>query len=198
MAIRRRRLPHIDILGQPVFVTFRLHDSLPAHRSFPAALTAGEAFAAMDRLLDHARSGPMFLAQPEIAHAVLESLEKGISLGHYDLHAWAIMPNHVHLLITPRISLARLLDSLKGASAKRANLLMHRTGQRFWQEESYDHLVRSDEEFRHIRSYIENNPVRAGLAGSPETCEWSSARRPARPPQPTGLPHKAQKLLSSK
>jgi REP element-mobilizing transposase RayT len=99
------------------------------------------------------------------------------------------MPNHVHLLLTPRVSVSRLLGSLKAATAKRANQLLQRTGTPFWQEESYDHLVRGGEEFRRIRRYIEDNPVKAGLAASAELYPWSSAGRPGRPPQAEGLPH---------
>jgi hypothetical protein len=49
-----------------------------------------------------------------------------------------------------------------------------RTGQPFWQDESYDHLVRHREEFERIRNYIENNPVVAGLVQAPEQYLWSS------------------------
>jgi len=64
----RRRLPHFYSAEHPVFLTWRLHDSLPPHRVFPAvALTSGQAFAAMDRLLDEARSGSFYLRQPAIA-----------------------------------------------------------------------------------------------------------------------------------
>jgi putative transposase len=143
----------------------------------------------MDRLLDQARSGPNFLKQPAIAQLILASLECGARLGHYQMHSFVIMPNHVHLLITPQVSASKLLDSLKSSTAKRANLLLQRSGQPFWQEESYDHLVRNGEEFRRIQRYIENNPVTAGLAARPEQDAWSSAGRPARPPQAEGLPY---------
>ena len=188
--LKRRRLPHFDVLGQPQFVTFRLHDSLPANRPCPASnLTSGEAFVTMDRMLDQARCGPTFLREPAIAQLVLASIECGVEIGHYQMHSWVILPNHVHLLLTPHVSLSKLLGSLKAASAKRANLLLRRTGQPFWQDESYDHLVRNEEEFRRVQRYIENNPVAAGLAVSPEEYQWSSAGRPARPPQAEGLPH---------
>ena len=61
-----RRLPHWDIVDQPVFVTFRLHGSLPAHRVFPphGLADAGKAFVAMDRLLDRGASGPLYLKRP--------------------------------------------------------------------------------------------------------------------------------------
>jgi len=192
MILNERRLPHLYVIGQPLFVTFRLYDSLPANRAFPSAnLTSGEAFVAMDRLLDQARSGPMFLRQPAIAQLVFESIQYGVAIGHYDLHAFAIMSNHVHLLITPHINVSKLLCSLKAATAKRANRLLARAGQPFWQDESYDRLVRDGEEFRRIRRYIEYNPVAAGLAIRPEEYSWSSAGRPERPPQAESLPHLA-------
>ena len=190
MVLSERRLPHLYVVGQLLFVTFCLHDSLPTRRAFPSTdLTSGEAFVAMDRLLDQARSGPMFLKQPDVAQLVMASIHCGAEIGHYEMHAWAIMPNHVHLLFTPHVNVSRLLGSLKGASAKRANLLLGRTGRPFWQDESYDHLVRNDEELRRIQRYIENNPVLAGLAIRPEEYSWSSAGRPGRPPQAASLPH---------
>ncbi len=174
-----RRLPHLYVIGQPLFVTFRLHDSLPPHRVFPSQTsTSGEAFAAMDRLLDEVRTGPTFLRQAAVASEVLTSIQHGAGIGHYELHAWVIMPNHVHLLLTPRVSVSKLLGSLKSASAKKANLALGRTGRPFWQDESYDHLVRNGEEFNRIKRYIENNPVRAGLAEFQEDYSWSSAGRP--------------------
>jgi len=144
----------------------------------------------MDRLLDAARSGPTYLRQASIAELVAASLEYGVEARHFDLHSWVIMPNHVHLLLTPRIDISQLLCSVKAVTAKRANLLLQRTGQPFWQDESYDHLVRNGEEFRRIKLYIENNPVRALLALTPEEYRWSSAfGRAESPPQATGLPH---------
>jgi putative transposase len=71
--------------------------------------------------------------------------------------------NHVHLLVTPAVALCKLTKSLKGITAKRANAMLALTGSPFWQEESYDHLVREEGEFYKIRRYIEENPVRAGL-----------------------------------
>jgi putative DNA methylase len=178
--IRRRRLPHLEVIGQPLFVTFCLHDSLPAHRPFaPADVTSGEAFVAMDSLLDQARCGPVFLRQPSIAELVLASFQHGVELGHYEMHSWVIMPNHVHLLLTPHVTVSKLLGSLKAATATRANLLLRRSGQPFWQSESYDHVVRTELEFRRIQRYVENNPVKAGLATEPDDYLWSSAGRAA-------------------
>lgn len=139
--VKRRRLPHVAVIGQPlfvIFVTFRLRDSLPASRRFPASdLTTGQAFLAMDRLLDQARCGPTFLRKHAVAELVLASLHYGSQIKHYELHSWVIMPNHLHLLLTPWVSVSKLLGSLKATSAKHANLLLQRTGQPFWQDEIY-------------------------------------------------------------
>ncbi len=139
MTFYRRRLPHIYETNQPVFLTWRLHDSLPSHRAFPTgALTTGEAFAAMDRLLDEARTGSFYLCQPEIADMIVEAIEYNANiLGHYLWHAFVVMPNHVHLLATPNVALPKLTKSLKGITARRANAMLTLTGHLFWQEESY-------------------------------------------------------------
>jgi REP element-mobilizing transposase RayT len=173
-----RRLPHWDAIGQPIFVTFRLHGSLPVNRVFPPArLTNGKAFVAMDRLLDGSTTGPRYLSLPEIASLIVTALHDGESkLRHYRLHSFVVMPNHIHLLVTSFVDARRWLGSLKGSTARRANVLLGLSGTPFWQDESYDHLVRSDEEFARIRGYIENNPVSAGLAREPGEFAWSSAR----------------------
>jgi REP element-mobilizing transposase RayT len=177
LAFYRRRLPHIYQTQQAVFLTWRLYDSLPLHRAFPtAALNSGQAFDATDRLLDEARTGAFYLRQPAVADMVVEAIQyNAIILGHYVLHAFVVMPNHIHLLATPAVALPKLTKSLKGITAKRANAMLGLTGKPFWQEESYDHMVRHEREFRKIRSYIEGNPVRAGLARDAREYRWSSA-----------------------
>lgn len=97
------------------------------------------------------------------------------TLGHYALHAFVVMPNHVHLLVTPAVALPKLTKSLKSITAKRSNEMPVLTGQPFWQAESYDHLVRRERESEKIRNYIEMNPVRAGLVAEASEFRWSSA-----------------------
>jgi hypothetical protein len=165
-------LPHIDVPGAPTFVTWRLWGSLPAEHSFRAEhLSSGAAFVAFDRLLDEARSGPVYLRQPAIATVVMEQLRRVPAL-----HAYVIMPNHVHVLWTPAGSLADLVCQVKGRSACYANKILGHSGQ-FWQEEYFDRIVRNATEFDRIRRYIEFNPVKAGLVGSPDEYVWSSAWR---------------------
>jgi REP element-mobilizing transposase RayT len=172
----RRRLPHNYPEGKWLFLTWHLHGSLPHGRvPAPDKSSAGEAFVWIDRYLDQGKSGPLFLRQPAIARIVVDSLHKGVDLGHFDLGAFVVMANHVHTLLLPKISPSRLLQSMKGAAAREANRILGRTGQPFWQAESYDHWVRDDREYARIRAYIENNPVKAGLVERPEQYPWSSA-----------------------
>jgi putative transposase len=172
-----RRLPHRYVIEEPLFVTFRLHGTLPRGRAFrDARLPSGKAFVAMDRLLDAQTAGPAYLKMPAIAGLVADSIVKGAACD-YTLHAWVLMPNHVHLLITPWLDVPTLLRRLKGVSAQDCNKLLGRTGQPFWQAESYDHLVRTAGEFERIRSYILRNPVQAGLAPSAQEYPWSSIAR---------------------
>ena len=85
------------------------------------------------------------------------------------------MPNHVHTLLTTAVPLPKLTRSLKGITAKQANAAFGLTGTPFWQQESYDHTVRNENEFEKIRGYIEENPVRAGLIKVASEYRWSSA-----------------------
>ncbi len=105
---------------------------------------------------------------------MMETQQKQMGL----IRAYAIMANHVHILLTPIVSLEKITHQIKGATARRANLILSRLGKRFWQDESFDHWVRNPAEGEKIRNYIEHNPVTAGLAARPEDWPWSSASRP--------------------
>jgi REP element-mobilizing transposase RayT len=167
-----RRLPHIFDEGANLFVTWHLCGSLPRERyPPPGKLNSGAAFVWMDRYLDTAREGPQWLRRAEIATVV----EAVMHHQDCDLHAYVIMPNHVHVLLAPKIPPSQLMQYIKGASAREANKILGICGKPFWQHESYDHLVRTPEEFTKIRRYIEGNPVKAGLAATPEAYRWSSA-----------------------
>ena len=106
---------------------------------------------------------------------VFEAIRYREDQGEFELHNYVVMANHVHLLITPRVNVSRLMQSLKRFTAREGNRMLGLTGQTFWQHESYDRLVRTAEEFRKIARYIEMNPVSAGLVASPCEFAWSSA-----------------------
>lgn len=168
----RRRLPHIQPDGVPIFLTWRLHGSLPVGRREPlllAGANAGRAFVAADRELDRAENGPQWLADSRVADVLAESIRKGEQeRKFYKLAAWAVMPNHVHLLVRPTVPVPALTRWLKGSTARRTNLLLGRTGQTFWQDESWDHWVRDRHQLDRLTRYIEENPVSAGLVTAPE------------------------------
>lgn len=197
----RRNLPHIQPIGSAFFVTFRLHGSIPNVKllhlkdEYEQALAAlyrdsksltnqliyderKRQFAKYDALLDHSQSGPILLQQPEIAKIVAHELHR-FDGQLYDLVAYCIMSNHVHILIDTNLQvpemfnfsswesldfepLDKIMMRIKGASARYCNQQLGRAG-KFWQRESYDHFVRDPIEFERIISYILDNPVKAGL-----------------------------------
>jgi REP element-mobilizing transposase RayT len=171
-----RGLPHWDPGDAALFITWRLHGSLPALPPEWEVLPASQRFLTLDQGLDRVSTGPHWLKNPAVAACVARTLQYGAEvLGLYDLAAWVIMSNHVHILVEPHTPLARITKSIKNYSAKEANRILGRTGRPFWQNESYDRVVRNSKEFDEIVEYIEFNPVSAAVAEAPEAWRWSSA-----------------------
>ena len=106
---------------------------------------------------------------------MVEAIRAGESRKFYELSAWVVMPNHVHLLILPQVELPQITQWIRGRTAREANVLLGRVGQPFWQHESYDHWVSNEKELQRIAAYVEENPVSAGLAATPEDWPFSSA-----------------------
>ena len=170
----------------PQHIVFRLYDSLPREILGRWAeeleqITDGEERRAermrrIEAALD-AGSGSCFLRRPEIARIVSASLLK-FDGNRYWLHAWCIMPNHVHALVTPTpaITLSALLHTWKSFSAKQANRVLGRGGP-FWMQEYFDRYIRDERHFVSVVEYIHNNPVAAGLCTSPADWPYSSATR---------------------
>jgi REP element-mobilizing transposase RayT len=101
----------------------------------------------------------------------------GSALKQYDLHSYVVMPNHIHLLITPRVDLTGLTRMVKSAIARRANELLDQPDTLFWDEENWEHLIGDSHEFSRIREYIERNPVPVGMAREAADYPYSSATR---------------------
>ena len=95
------------------------------------------------------------------------------------MHAFVVMPDHVHLLFTPLesdrgepYSLAEIMRGIKGASSHSVNNCLRRKG-RLWEPESFDRITRSDADFEYRVLYIVQNPIAAGLAQGPDDYRWS-------------------------
>jgi REP element-mobilizing transposase RayT len=191
--VREGQLPHWFQRGVTYFVTFRTDDSVPQallrswhqqrdvwlrehgidrkdadwkarlrdspeleaeyHRQFTRRFMA---------YLDRGH-GACVLRNPQLASVVAESL-RHFDGDRYELGAFVIMPNHVHLLVglLGETEIEAQCRSWKTFSARSINTLLGRQG-RFWQEESFDHLVRSSEQFEYFEQYITENPRKARL-----------------------------------
>jgi putative transposase len=176
----RRHLPHWQKPDSALFITWRLHGSLP-RKTLAGALrekNLGRRFLLLDRELDKAAHGPTWLKDPGLSNIVTDSLKHGAEqLKLYRLSAYVVMSNHVHILIWPRTFLSKITKSIKGYTARECNKILLRTGENFWQDESFDHAVRSEDQFWRIKRYIEQNPVNAGLVNDSAEWPWSSAGR---------------------
>ncbi|MCC6463785.1 MAG: transposase [Planctomycetes bacterium] len=190
-SVEKRRganLPHWTAEGATYSVTFRLADAVTAEAASrlqheladleKVAAVGGELpllqqvrlarlrSDAVDKLLN-AGHGECLLGRPgcaEIASAALKHFDGQ----RYRLLAWAIMPNHVHVLFTPLLGfrLPSILHSWKSFTANRINRLLNRSGP-LWQPESYDHLIRDRADLMHHLHYIRENPAKAGLRDWP-------------------------------
>jgi len=107
--------------------------------------------------------GACWLRRDDVASLVANTLHF-FHENRYRLHAWCIMPNHVHVLVEPIThALSAILDSWKTFTAREANILIKRKGEPFWQREYFDHLMRNQEHAERTSEYILNNPEAAGL-----------------------------------
>ena len=176
MTYYERALPHWQPEDAAIFLTWRLHGSLPKEY-FESRRDPDPAreFVRQDRLLDKALLGPTRLKDDRVAACVAAALHHADAvLKLYDLRAWVIMSNHVHLFVDPHVPLEHINRSVRAFTAREANRILERTGA-FWQHESYDHWSRDLRQSERIIAYIEENPVSAGLVQRPEDYRWSSA-----------------------
>mgnify|MGYP002639951750 CR=1 FL=1 len=183
-----RRLPHWTQDNCTYFITFRLHDSIPKNKleawneerqrwlrsqNIEEALPLGDILASLDPkqkktyyetfwkgyhdMLDNCY-GSCILRDSRNAQTIANAL-LFFDNERYDLGDFIVMPNHVHLLITPFFpwGISELLHSWKRFTAREINKLTEQTGQ-LWQHESYDHIVRNEEQLKRIQKYIKNNP----------------------------------------
>jgi len=185
----QHHLPHWRQKGVTYFITMRLADSIPQsklrewehdRRCWLQANGCGnhDAFQQLPEKLRNefhrrftqkfhawldAGYGACWLRRPDAAQIVSEAL-RYFAGSRYALGDFVVMPNHLHALISPvpGHELKNITHSWKSFTAKQINRLLNHTG-RFWQAESYDHIVRSVEQLEHYRQYIADNPIKARL-----------------------------------
>jgi putative transposase len=175
----RGYLPHCDKPNLVQLVTIRLADSFPASRRgewehLLKIEDVRERRNELESYLDRG-VGECWLRDARIAACV----EEAIWFHHnqrYELLAWCVMPNHVHVLVHVwDWPLAKILQNWKSITAVKANRISGRSGS-FWQREYWDTFMRSEEQEKNAVHYIENNPVKAKLSRTGEDWPFSSAR----------------------
>ncbi len=210
-SIYTRSLPHWQQAGAAYFVTFRLVDSLPkevfnrwreeldvALRETAHAANASESekreaaerisedyHEKLERHLDEG-IGACWLRNPEVS-AIVENALRHFDGDRYLLGSYVIMPNHVHVLVRPAMEhkLPDILQSWKSFTAKEANKSLGRSGG-FWQDESFDHIVRDEQQLQKFSRYIEENPLKAGLPEGQYRIGGDAVARASRPCDKSG------------
>ncbi|HZR20989.1 MAG TPA: transposase [Verrucomicrobiae bacterium] len=176
----RGYLPHRDSPELTQFITFHLRDAFPrVLRSEWAALLKiennRERRKVIEAYLDKGR-GESWLRDPEIA-GICEKALRWFDEARYQLKAWCLMPNHVHVLVeVTTVPMSEFVKSWKAHTAREANRLLQRQGTSFWADDYWDTYMRDSDHEQRVAHYIENNPVKAGLARLPADWQWSSAR----------------------
>ncbi len=186
----RGYLPHWDFENSVQAITFRLADSLPNQVVFEWKKELGElltsanievtqkAKAELSRRIakyEDSGDGSCILADSEYAKIVQDALIKDHGKS-YKLIDWCIMPNHVHVLIhmIGETSLSNIVKHWKAPTAIVINRLAGRKGS-LWMTDYHDRFIRDMDHFYHAKTYIRNNPVKAGLCETAEKWVFSSA-----------------------
>ncbi len=189
----RRHLPHLYLPNAVYFITFRLAGSLPYHAieelQEKSRLQKKHkiSFVDFDRALEKTIGDVGWLAHAAIADMIAEAIRFQDGK-EFRLVAFCIMPNHVHLVIglgdcdmlghvrqvsnLSNKTMSEIMHSLKRYTARKANKILMRSGP-FWQDESYDHVIKDDAELERIINYVVYNPVKAGLVKNWRDWKWN-------------------------
>jgi len=192
----RGYLPHCDHPGLLQAITYRLADSLPAAvleqmdaELCRLPLQQRERRKRIEDWLD-AGHGCCALRESEAAACVVDTW-RHFAGARYDLIAWVVMPNHVHVLIRvyEGVPLAKIVQSWKSYTGRRIRKMMDESragarqsqGEAFqdggvWMREYWDRYIRDERHFEAMMHYIHDNPVKARLVNKAEDWPWSSAR----------------------
>ena len=160
--IKHSNLPHIDIEGYYQFITFRTFDSIDNYlkKLYNTEKINKQKQQAIDNYLDSSNNGAYLNGKVlEYLYDFFQTQDKKL----YDLVAFCIMPNHVHLLFKPIDKLNVVMQKLKGATANHINKILNKSG-KFWAGDYYDKAIRDEKHFFVVYEYIKNNPIKLGEA----------------------------------
>ena len=162
----RRFLPHIDMVGYYQFVTFRTHDSLDdfIKKIRSEEISSRKQEYKIDQYIDQSPNGAY------LDNEVLKYLYRYFVIQDknlYDLVAFTIMPNHVHIFFKQNVELPQIMKRIKGATAFAINKMLDRKGI-FWEENYYDKLIRDEVHFSQVYDYIKYNAVKVDLRDAEE------------------------------
>ena len=176
----RGYLPHFNATDVIQTINFRLADSLPSieleRLEQELKLNPNqEKSEYIEAYLDTGH-GECWLKDSLVAETVQESFLY-FDKQRYNLLAWVVMPNHVHVMIEMfhKYPVAGIVKSWKSFTAARINRLLGRAG-RFWARDYFDRYIRNVEHYNNAVHYIHMNPVKAGLVTKPEDWPFSSAK----------------------
>ncbi|MGE9291854.1 MAG: transposase, partial [Puniceicoccales bacterium] len=189
LQISARHLPHWRQESVSYFITFRLADAIPqeklrrwmaereqwlaTHPEPRSPESIAEYYNRFPRRMEQwldAGAGSCRLRDPENAKIVADAL-RYFDNERYHLGEWVVMPNHVHVVVTPLQDylLPDILHSWKSYTAKQINRRTGQTGQ-LWQHESYDHIIRNPRALAAINRYIQENPTKAKTKVGQASC----------------------------
>lgn len=175
----RGYLPHIEG-AEFQMITYRLADALPKEvvQGLSEGCSGETRRKKIESYLDSGY-GKCWLAIPEIAELVIDNWFY-FDGKRYDMIAYVVMPNHVHVLIRvySKVSLSKIVHGWKSYTAKRIAAFVKEAGEPpalpVWQAEYWDRYIRNQHHFDRAIEYIHQNPVNAGLAQTAEAWPWSS------------------------
>ncbi len=165
------RIGHVPLMAKPARITASRNVSQPVE------IVPGREPELRRRIETHLDQGhgECLLRDPRLAKVVADALHT-FDGTRYRLHEWVIMPNHVHVLITPlhENSLSAIVHSWKSFTAKQINGIRGTAG-RVWQEDYFDRMIRDERHWHAAVAYIRDNPVKAGLSATAADYPFSSA-----------------------
>jgi len=186
---KRSGIPHWHVPNGLYFVTYRLADSLPRYVEERLAVMRGALRSAREsdyhgsdarkierEILRITESefdrhcGECWLRNSEVATLVVSSFEFSDSTD-YDLLAFALMPNHVHVVFRLKRELDAVIKRWKSYTSHVANDILGRSG-KFWQTDYFDVLMRDSKQLQKTITYVLDNPAKAGLHEWPYTYSW--------------------------